>query len=171
VPLHVPGHKRGRGVHPKLREALAGGGALACDLTELAGLDFLSAPSGPILEAQRLAARAFGAESTWFLVNGCSVGVHAAVMAACRPGGRVALARNCHLSAFAALALAGCEPLWVMPEQDDRHGVAHCVTPAALASVLDGAAARGQRVDAALVVSPTYFGAVADIPGAFYWGR
>jgi hypothetical protein len=42
VPLHVPGQKRGRGVHPKLREALAGGGALACDLTELAGLDFMS---------------------------------------------------------------------------------------------------------------------------------
>jgi hypothetical protein len=72
VPLHVPGHKRGGAAHPRLRQLLADGGALAHDLTELPGLDFLGAPSGPILAAQRQAARAFGADRTWFLVNGCA---------------------------------------------------------------------------------------------------
>eukprot|EP00983_Pelagomonas_calceolata_P092551 1157680-Pelagomonas_calceolata.AAC.1 len=34
-----------------------------------------------IQEAQSAAARIFGADHTWFLVNGCTVGIHAAVMA------------------------------------------------------------------------------------------
>jgi len=41
----------------------------------LAGLDNLADPSGPIEEAQILAAEVFGAEKTWFLVNGTSVGL------------------------------------------------------------------------------------------------
>ncbi len=44
------------------------------------GLDYLASPSGPIAQAQQLAAAAFGADHTWFLVNGCTVGIHAAVM-------------------------------------------------------------------------------------------
>ncbi len=40
----------------------------------LAGLDYLSYPTGVIQEAQTLAASAFGAEQTWFLVNGTTTG-------------------------------------------------------------------------------------------------
>ena len=71
------------------------------------GLDYLSSPSGPILEAQRLAAETFGADQTWFLVNGCTAGVHAAVMASAGPGDTLLVARNCHLSAFSAMVLSG----------------------------------------------------------------
>ena len=41
----------------------------------VAGLDYLSYPSGVIQEAQNLAAIAFGAEQTWFLVNGTTAGM------------------------------------------------------------------------------------------------
>jgi arginine/lysine/ornithine decarboxylase len=37
-------------------------------------LDYLSYPTGVIREAQTLAASAFGAEQTWFLVNGTTTG-------------------------------------------------------------------------------------------------
>jgi hypothetical protein len=40
--------------------------------------------TGAIQAAQSAAARTFGADQTWFLVNGCSVGIHAAVMAIAR---------------------------------------------------------------------------------------
>lgn len=56
------------------------------DLPEIPGLDNLASPEGPILDAQRLAAAAFGADRTWFLVNGSACGVQAAVMATCKPG-------------------------------------------------------------------------------------
>lgn len=79
------------------------------------GLDYLSAPTGPIKEAQELAARAFGADTTWFLVNGTTVGIQAAVMATCSPGDTLILARNCHLAAFSGMVLTGCQPCYVQP--------------------------------------------------------
>jgi protein SDA1 len=90
APFHVPGHKRGAGAPPALAALLGGGGALtfAADLTELAGLDLLSAPDRPIAEAQALAARAWGAGRSFFLVNGSTAGIHAAVLAACTGGER-----------------------------------------------------------------------------------
>eukprot|EP00879_Flechtneria_rotunda_P015733 GHRR01016455.1.p1 GENE.GHRR01016455.1~~GHRR01016455.1.p1 ORF type:complete len:837 (+),score=247.46 GHRR01016455.1:1908-4418(+) len=127
------------------------------------GLDFLSSPIGVIQEAQQLAATAFGADHTWFLVNGCSAGIHAAVMATVKPGQTLLLARNCHLAAFAACVLAGCMPLWLQPEQSTGHGIAHCVTPNELKLGLKAATLQGLGVGAVLIVSPTYFGAVARV--------
>lgn len=71
------------------------------------GLDYLASPNGVIHDAQNLAAEAFGADDTWFLVNGTSVGIHAAVLATCGPDQCIVLARNCHQSAFAATVFAG----------------------------------------------------------------
>ena len=72
-----------------------------------AGLDYLASPSGAIHDAQHLAAKAFGADHSWFLVNGTSVGIHAAVLATCPPSKCIVLARNCHQSAIAATVFAG----------------------------------------------------------------
>ena len=127
------------------------------------GLDYLSSPTGAIAEAQALAAAAFGAARSFFLVNGCTAGIHAAIMASCPPGTTLLLARNCHLSAFNGAVLAGCDVEWVAPEADAARGVAHCVAPGALEVALEAARARGRRVGAAMVVSPTYFGAAARI--------
>ena len=71
------------------------------------GLDNLSAPCGVIHQAQQLAAEAFGADRTWFLVNGCSSGIHAGVMACAGPGATLLVARNCHLSVFSAMIMSG----------------------------------------------------------------
>ncbi|MEW5299277.1 MAG: hypothetical protein WDW36_002309 [Sanguina aurantia] len=162
ISLHVPGHKRGRGVSEKM-ESLTGPTALKYDLTELPGLDYLSSPSGVILDAQRLAATAFGADRTWFLVNGCSVAIHAAVMACAGPGDTLLVARNCHMSAFSAMVISGAVPWWVAPEVDGTHGIAHCVTPQSLRAELDAAGQAGRRVRAVLLVSPTYYGAAARL--------
>jgi arginine decarboxylase len=60
-----------------------------------------------IADAQTLAATAFGAEQTWFLVNGCTVGIQAAVMSCAGPGETLLVARNNHLSVVSAMVLAG----------------------------------------------------------------
>ena len=82
-------------------------GPLAETPCYFAGLDYLASPNSVIQQAQQLAATSFGADQTWFLVNGTSVGIHAAVMATCGPGDCLVLARNCHQSAFAAAVFAG----------------------------------------------------------------
>ncbi|KAK9812987.1 hypothetical protein WJX72_006835 [[Myrmecia] bisecta] len=163
APFHVPGHKRGQGTLEQFGEVM-GPASLCCDLTELAGLDYLASPTGCIAEAQDLAASAFGAQRTWFLVNGSTVGIQAAILAACGEGGDLLAARNCHASAFSAMVLAGCKPWYVQPEFDAELGIAHGVTPAALrAAFLRIPPA--SRPTAAIVVSPTYFGVCSDIAG------
>lgn len=46
-----------------------------CRQLHLVGLDNLASPTGPIAESQNLAAQAFGADQTWYLVNGTTVGL------------------------------------------------------------------------------------------------
>lgn len=163
VPFHVPGHKRGLSTPPALRGLV--GDSLRYDLTELEGLDYLASPTGPIREAQQLAAQLWGAASTWFLVNGTTVGVHAAVMATCGPRDTLLLPRNAHLSAFNAMVLAGCQARYMQPQYDPYFGVAHHVTVAALEQALGEAQQSQQRVGAVLVVSPTYYGVLSDVRG------
>ena len=77
------------------------------DTTELRGLGCLGERVGPVADAEARASEVFGSERVWFLVNGSSAGVHAAVLATCRPGDTLVVARNAHRSAIAAMVLAG----------------------------------------------------------------
>jgi arginine/lysine/ornithine decarboxylase len=59
------------------------------------------------------------------------------------------------------LVLSGLRPSFVAPELDPELGIAHCLTPASLAEALEAT----PDAVAAIVLSPTYFGACADIAG------
>jgi lysine decarboxylase len=76
-------------------------------------------------------------------------------------GDEVVVQRNAHSSTIDALILSGLRPTFVSPELDPELHVAHCLTPAAL----DSALADTPGAVGAAVVSPTYFGAVADVAG------
>ncbi|MDR1440184.1 MAG: hypothetical protein LBJ10_09325, partial [Clostridiales bacterium] len=116
TPFHTPGHKQGRGFGADC----AFSGIAGIDLTELDGTDDLHSPEGPIAEAQRVAATAFGAGRTWFLANGSTCGIHAMVMACCRPGQKLLMARNFHYSAWNAAGLARAIPVFVEPSGGDN---------------------------------------------------
>jgi arginine/lysine/ornithine decarboxylase len=122
------------------------------------GVDIGPEPT-PFQRAQQLAAEAWGAHRSWFLINGASQGNHAACLALRHSGRSAVVQRNGHSSAIDGLVLAGLEPTFVAPELDPELGVAHCLTPDALADALDSA----PDAVGALVASPTYFGAVADV--------
>ena len=156
--LHVPGHKGGPGADPGLREAI-GQGALALDIPALTyGIDSGDDPT-PFQVAQDLAAEAWGARRTWFLINGASQGNHVALLALAHAGKGVIAQRNAHSSTIDGCILAGLSPLFVAPEVDPELGIAHCITP----QTLERALATTPGVVGATVVSPTYFGAVADV--------
>ena len=156
--FHIPGHKGGPGADPAMLEAF-GAGALAHDIPSLIeGIDVGDEPT-PFEQAQELAAEAWGAERSWFLINGASQGNHAGCLAVRQRGKRVVVQRNVHSSVIDGLVLAGLEPEFASPEIDPELGLAHCLTPGALAEALD----RAPDATAAFVVSPTYFGAVADV--------
>eukprot|EP00897_Mesotaenium_endlicherianum_P007675 jgi/Mesen1/6936/ME000036S06268 len=162
APFFFPGHKQGAGAHPLLLSAL-GSQALGHDLPELPELDNLFAPEGVILAAQENAAKIFGAEHTFFLVNGSTVGIQAAVMSACPPGSTLVLPRNAHQCTFSAMALSGASPSYVLPDIYEEWGIPVSVSPAAIEEALARAADAGDRVGAVLVVSPTYHGLCSDV--------
>jgi len=155
--FHVPGHGGGAGAPTALGEAL--GSALALDVPScIEGID-LGGHETPLQRAERLAAATWGASRTWFLVNGASEASHALCLALGQCEGSVVVQRNAHASTIHGLVLGGLRPVFVMPGMDDDLGVAHCVQAAELAATLD----RTPDATAAFVVSPTYFGAAADV--------
>lgn len=80
------------------------------DITELSGADNLYNPDGVILESEQNYARYIGAKDSFFLVNGSSGGVHAAILSVLNPGDEIIAARDFHLSAAHTFALAGVNP-------------------------------------------------------------
>jgi lysine decarboxylase len=158
--FHVPGHKGGRWADPGLREAL-GDRFLQLDIPAgIEGIDVGPNPAAtPFQQAQRLAAQAWGAKRSWFLVNGGSGGNHALCLALAHVGERVVVQRNVHSSIIDGFVLSGLRPRFVASELDPDLGIAHCLTPDALAEALDSE----PDAVAAMIVSPTYFGAVADV--------
>jgi arginine decarboxylase len=156
--FHIPGHKGGAGADPAMLRAF-GGRAFEHDIPSLIeGIDIGPEPT-PFQRAQDLAAAAWGARRSWFLINGASQGNHAGCLAVRQSGRRVVVQRNVHSSVIDGLVLAGLEPMFAAPELDPELGLAHCLTPEALDEALEEAG----DACAAFVVSPTYFGAVADV--------
>src|SRR3954453_3790344 len=158
--LHVTGHKGGPGADPGLRAAI-GDGALALDIPALTqGIDVGPEPT-PFELAQAMAAEAWGARRTWFLINGASQGNHVAALTLAQLGRPVVVQRNAHSSTVDGIVLSGLRPTFVAPELDPELKIAHCLTPESLAAALDAT----PGAVGAMVVSPTYFGAVADVRG------
>lgn len=161
--FHVPGHKGGPGADPGLRHAL-GERALAVDIPQdIHGVDV--GPGNPFERAEKLAAEAYGAARTWFLTNGATQGNHALMLALAPLGARIVAQRNSHASIVDGLVLSGGLPTFVAPQYDGEMGMAHGVDPADLEEALARAAASGEGATAAFIVSPTYYGMVADVAG------
>jgi arginine decarboxylase len=135
--------------------------ALRMDIPALTyGVDLGEEPT-PFEQAQRLAAQAWGAKRAWFLINGASQGNLAAGLALAHRGSDLVVQRNAHSSTIDALVLSGMRPTFAAPEVDDELGIAQCLSEATLARALDAT----PNAVGALVISPTYFGAVANVRG------
>ncbi len=158
APFYTPGHKQGQGISQKIAE-IFGKAAFRADLPELTELDNLFAPSGVIQQAQQLAAEAFGATQSWFLVNGSTCGIEAAILATCGAGDKIILPRNVHSSAIAGLILSGGMPIFINPEYDPILDIAHSITPNAVEAALK----QHPDAKAVMMVYPTYYGVCGDV--------
>ena len=153
-PFHMPGHKRNM---PEEISRLAGAAKL--DITEIEGFDDLHAPKGILLEAQERAAAVFGADETFFLVNGSTAGILTAVSAAAPKGSRVIVARNCHKSVYHACFLRELHPVFLYPRTVREYGIADAIRPEQVEEALKDV----PDIAAVIITSPTYDGVVSDI--------
>lgn len=156
--FHIPGHKKGLGSDAEFR-AFIGDNALSIDLINIAPLDDLHQPTGVIEEAQKLAADAFGADYTYFSVQGTSGAIITMIMSVCLPGDKIIVPRNVHKSIMAAIIFAGARPIFISPVRDENLGIDHGITTRAVKRALD----KHPDSKAVLVINPTYYGVCADL--------
>ena len=121
VPFDVPGHKRGRG-NRELAEFL-GQNCLDVDVNSMKMLDNLCHPVSVIRDAEKLAAEAFGAANSFFMVGGTTSSVQAMILSTVKPNEKIILPRNVHRSAINALILCGATPVYINPQVDERLGI------------------------------------------------
>lgn len=153
--FHTPGHQRGRGAPASLREWW-GEAVFTADLAEIPGLDNLAQPEGILRSAQARVAEIFGAEHTWFLVNGATAGVLASLLAVHRENGCIILPRHVHQSVIHGLILTGAKPMFILPEWDAQQRVWGGIDPGKLTAIL--ASKNHSSINALLLNSPTYKG-------------
>lgn len=157
--FHIPGHTRGLGTLPDFRN-LMGKKALNLDTTdEFDNLGTLNPATGPIKEAQELAAKAFGAKKTFFLLNGSTVGNLAIAMGLTKKGQKVIVNRNCHRSILTGLIISGADPLWILPEKFEDWGLWGNINPEYIEKLLK----ENEDVSLVWITNPTYEGVVSDV--------
>ena len=157
--FHIPGHTKGKAVFKDFKK-LIGEKALSLDTTdEFDNLGTLHPATGPIKEAQELAAQAFGARKTFFLLNGSTAGNLALAMALTKKGQKVIVNRNCHRSILTGLMISGAEPVWVCPNRIDDWSIWGNIEASQIEELLQ----KDKDISMVWVTNPTYEGVVSDI--------
>lgn len=151
VPLHMPGHKRKGGPVPGL--------PYSWDVTEVPGTDDLHDPQGILAQAMERTARLFGAKKTWYLVNGSTCGLLAAIRALAPYGSQVIVARNCHKAVYHALELGNLSSYWLLPPILDGFNIYGGIPAASVEEALNAC----PKAKCVILTSPTYEGVLSDI--------
>jgi len=158
ISFHTPGHKHGKGIL-KVFKKFVGDKVFRLDLSVMSEIDSLHEPSTVIKEAQVLAAKAYGADYSFFLVNGTTGGNQAMILSVCDPGDKIIIPRNAHKSVISAVILAGAEPVYMMPKIDEISDLILNLTP----EQVDEACRQHPDAKAVLITNPTYFGLTTDL--------
>lgn len=170
-PFHMPGHKR-----REIPDGIPGGfpDPYGIDITEIDGFDNLHHAEGILKDAMETAAAIYGADRSWYLVNGSTCGILSAVFAATENGGKLLTARNCHKAVYHAICLNRLEAEYLYPEEITEFRINGGIRAEDVRKALEKDAmrcagnsgdVRGKitKIQAVLITSPTYEGVVSDI--------
>ena len=160
VTFGPPGHRRGLGADPRVREIL-GDGVFASDALMLNGLDDPRMSHGILEKAESLMAEAVRAEKAFFSTCGSSLSVKAAMLAVAGPGEKLLISRNAHKSVISAVIINGTIPVWVHPKWDAKRHLAHPPEPDDVRKSLQ----RNPDAKGMVLITPTDWGSCADIAG------
>ena len=170
-PFHMPGHKR-----REIPDGIPGGfpDPYGIDITEIDGFDNLHHAEGILKDAMETVAAIYGADRSWYLVNGSTCGILSAVFATTENGGKILTARNCHKAVYHAICLNRLEAEYLYPEEITEFGINGGICAEDVRKALEKDAmrcagnsgdVRGKitKIQAVLITSPTYEGVVSDI--------
>lgn len=154
----TPSHNQGEFVAPDSLKML-GRKVFTCDYSEIEGFDNLSNPIGIIKNIQDKAAKIYSAKATFFLTNGSTSGVIAAMYSLLSKNDKVLIARNCHKSVYNGLVLTGAVPIWLMPSYNEEWGVFDSINLDYLEEILS----KNKDIKAFIMTNPTYEGIMFDV--------
>ena len=160
-PFHMPGHKRRTGPEESFMNSCTDSftNPFAVDITEIEGFDNLHHPEGILKDSMKWAADVYGADQTYYLINGSTGGILAAVCGSVPRGGRILVRRNCHKSVYHGICLNQLKTSYVYPQEIEGLGIQGGIT----AEDVDRMLNRYMDTQAVLIVCPTYDGIVSDI--------
>lgn len=163
VPMHMPGAKRNK----ELIELYMGdmGNPYEKDITEINGFDNMHNAETIIKDSFDEAAELYGADESWYLVNGSTAGNMSAICGVTHKNDVVIMARNCHISVYNAVILNELNPVYIYPEYDEEYGYYKVITLKEIKFIVDKYSSDHDRNDikAVILTSPTYEGNVSDI--------
>lgn len=169
VSFHMPGHLGGRAWPEELRREW-----LTLDTTEIAATDNLLAPSenGPVIQAERLAARYWQAPGALFLAQGSTHGLQCVLLYFVGKGGRLLLTGSVHKAVFHIAALLDIELVYLPsfssvdnPTETPTAPVTHPMPRPASPELLEEHLRRDNEFGAFLCTSPDYYGTFAETEG------
>ena len=160
-PFHMPGHKRRTGPEDSFMNSCVDSftNPFAVDITEIEGFDNLHHPEGILKDSMKWAADVYGADQTYYLINGSTGGILAAVCGSVPRGGSILVSRNCHKSVYHGICLNQLKTSYVYPQEIEGLGIQGGIT----AEDVDRMLNRYMDTQAVLIVCPTYDGIVSDI--------
>ena len=151
-PMHMPGHKHNMALFSNVKNIED------IDFTEVEGLDNLHDPDGILKESMDDISKFLGTDKTYFMVNGSTGGVLAAIQSVTAIGDNIIIGRNCHKSVYNAVEIRNLQPIYLYPESVGSFDGGY--SPEELDVLLKASAAK-----AVVITSPTYEGVVSDIKG------
>lgn len=170
-PFHMPGHKR-----REIADFFKVPNPYSIDITEIDGFDNLHHAEGILKESMEQAAEIYGADKSYYLVNGSTCGILSAIFGCTKSGGKILVSRNCHKAAYHGMVLNRLEAEYLYPEYLDEYGINGGIRVGDVRAALeknredlcesernDGDGKNAEKIQAVLIVSPTYEGIVSDI--------
>jgi len=149
-PFHMPGHKR------RLMEFV---NPYSIDITEIEGFDNLHHPKGILKEAMEDTAKLYGADQSYFLVNGSTAGILSSFCATTKRKGKILMARNCHKAAYHGVFLQELNPVYIYPQYLPKFHLQGGLCVEKMEKLL----INNPDIQMVFITSPTYEGIVSDI--------
>lgn len=158
ISFHVPGHKLGK-IYDKLNYTNTLNKIYSMDTTEIPGTDNLHSPEGIIKESQERASEVFKSDKTYYLINGSTCGIQAAIMALCPPKSKIIANRDCHQSVINACILGDIDPVYINSEIDKNTNILKGINIYDAIKVIDS----NLDAKAIILTYPTYYGMTYDL--------
>ena len=158
VSFHMPGHKNGK-IYNKLKYTNILENLYKTDTTEIPGTDNLHSPEDIIKNSILKAQRVFNSGKTYYLINGSTCGIEAAIMAVCSPKDKLILSRDSHQSAVNGCILGDIIPIYIKSQIDKYTNI----QKGNLLVDVKSAISENKDARAILLTYPTYYGITFEL--------